>query len=160
MGGVHLLIILQMIVLVMLVVIATVWDLRQRRIPNWLTLAAFIAGIGLHAAVDGTAGLSSSVLGAAVGAIPFALVYWLGGMGAGDVKLMAGVGALFAWPAAGLALFCIVLAGGVLALVKIGMHLYQQRGGTKTPGSLRWLELPYGVAIAMGTCVTIFLGMV
>ncbi len=94
-----------------------------------------------------------------MGAIPFAVVYWLGGMGAGDVKLMAGVGALFAWPAACLALFCIVLAGGLLGLVKIGMHLFQRQGGTKMPGSLRRLELPYGVAIAVGTCCTIFLGM-
>ncbi len=100
------------------------------------------------------------MLGAAVGAIPFALLYWLGGMGAGDVKLMAGVGALFAFPAAVHALFCIALAGGVVALVKISVHLYQQRAGTKTAGSFRRLELPYGVAIALGTCFTIFLGMV
>lgn len=151
---------LQVALLFIFVLAATWWDLRQRRIPNWLTLAAFIAGIGLHAVADGSAGFVASVLGAGVGAIPFALLYWLGGMGAGDVKLMAGVGALFAFPAAAQALFCIALAGGLLALVKIGWHLYQRRGSTKSPGSLRRLELPYGVAIALGTCFTIFLGMV
>jgi len=145
--------------LIVLAAAAAWWDLHQRRIPNGLTLAAFIAGIGLHTAADGMAGLSASVLGAAAGAIPFAVVYWLGGMGAGDVKLMAGVGALFAWPTMSLALFCIVLAGGLLGLVKISVHIYQRRGSTKTPGSLRRLELPYGVAIAVGTCFTIFLGM-
>jgi len=151
---------LQILLLCVIALAAAWWDLRQRRIPNWLTLTAFIAGIGLHTAVDGTAGLSASVLGAAVGAIPFAVLYWLGGMGAGDVKLMAGVGALFAFPAAAHALFCIALAGGVLALVRISMQLYQQRAGTKSVGSLRRLELPYGVAIAFGTFFTIFLGMV
>ncbi|HPN35569.1 MAG TPA: A24 family peptidase [bacterium] len=151
---------LKIALLLVIALAAAWWDLRQRRIPNWLTLPAFIAGIGLHVTAEGTAGLSASVLGAAVGAIPFAVVYWLGGMGAGDVKLMAGVGALFAFPAAVQALFCIALAGGVLALVRISMHLYQQRAGTKTAGSVRRLELPYGIAIALGTCFTIFLGMV
>jgi prepilin peptidase CpaA len=73
---------------------AAALDLRTRRLPNWLTVPAFAAGLVFHTATGGWAGLGLSLGGFATG-FGILLVLWLiGGGGGGDVKLM---GALGAW---------------------------------------------------------------
>lgn len=92
-------------------------DLRQRRIPNWLTLGAALAAVGYHISDAGTPGIVTALSGWGVGVAMMFLPFALGGLGAGDVKLL---GALGAWlgpaDAVWLALFTGI-AGGVLALV-------------------------------------------
>lgn len=105
-------------------VIATVTDLRAYRIPNWLTVGAIIAGLVLNPlaqlAVHGGAGAKVGALSAVAGCVLMLLVFGLFGalrfVGMGDVKLMAGVGALVGWPLAMGALIYVTLAGGVLAM--------------------------------------------
>ncbi len=95
----------------------------------------------------------------AAAALPFALVYLLGGMGAGDVKLMAAVGAWFSWPAACVALLATVFAGGFLALAKISWrHYTRSRPHPEMAGEKvhRYSGIPYAVAIAIGASWTIF----
>src|SRR5688572_30840223 len=75
-------------------VIAVIWDLSTRRIPNVLTFGAALAGFLLHAYAAGWSGLGLAVAGWAVGVAFFFPIFALGGMGAGDVKLL---GALGAW---------------------------------------------------------------
>jgi prepilin peptidase CpaA len=98
-------------------VVACLWDLRCRRIPNALTLGAAAAAIGFHAIVGGIDGGATSVAGWLVGVALLFAPFALGGMGGGDVKL---VGALGAWigPAdvVWLALYTCI-AGGILAIV-------------------------------------------
>ena len=75
------------------VAVAGVIDVRTFRVPNRLTVPLFISGIIYHAVTAGLCGLQASLLGALVGfGILFGL-YVLGIMGAGDVKLLTGVGA-------------------------------------------------------------------
>src|ERR1700712_3249894 len=69
------------------------FDVKSRRIPNVLTLATFILGVALHLDLNGGRGLLSSLAGALVCGLIFLAFYLAGGMGAGDVKLMAAVGA-------------------------------------------------------------------
>jgi len=100
-----------------IVAIACVTDLRTRRIPNSLTLGG--AGLALAYAVfaGGTSGLLGSLAGWATGLAIFLPVFVLGGLGAGDVKLMACLGA---WLGMSLALWTAAyaaLAGGVAAIV-------------------------------------------
>ena len=96
---------------------ACVWDVRTRRIPQLLTLGGAAAGVAFHAAVAGWPAGVASLAGWAVGLLLFLLPFVLGGLGAGDVKLL---GALGAWIGAAnviwLALYAGV-AGGVLALI-------------------------------------------
>src|SRR5215470_1769162 len=74
--------------------VAAIIDLRTRRIPNWVTAAALIAGLVVHTVQDGAGGLGMALAGAALGAA-ILLPFYIGGvMGAGDVKLLAALGAL------------------------------------------------------------------
>jgi prepilin peptidase CpaA len=96
---------------------ACVTDLRSRRIPNVLTFGATAAALVFHAVTGQASGLLQSVEGWLVGAAIFFLPFALGGLGAGDVKLLAALGA---WvgplDAMWISLYTGV-SGGVLALV-------------------------------------------
>jgi prepilin peptidase CpaA len=97
--------------------IACVSDLRSRRIPNVLTFGAAIAGLVVHTAVEGASGALTAGGGWLTGLILFLPFFALGGMGGGDVKLLAALGAwLGAYDTLYLALYSGV-AGGALALV-------------------------------------------
>lgn len=95
---------------------AAVTDLKAARIPNVLTMTSALAGVVAHTMLPGGAGASTSVAGAAAGLAVFFPFFALGGLGGGDVKLMAALGAWVGWPAIlSLALYA-ALSGGVLAL--------------------------------------------
>jgi prepilin peptidase CpaA len=79
--------------LIVLLVWAAIEDVCARRIANWLSLSLLIAGVVSAAMGTNTIGLSASLGGAVVGlAIPLVL-FALGALGGGDVKLLAAVGA-------------------------------------------------------------------
>src|ERR1700684_1895091 len=73
--------------------VATFTDLRSRRIPNWLVLPFMIAGIAVSGWLHGWRGIEQSLAGLALGALLLGILYWLGGMGMGDLKLCAAIGA-------------------------------------------------------------------
>ncbi len=105
------------------VAVAAVSDLRTRRLPNWLTVPAFGAGLLAHTVMNGFTGLGFALLGFATG-FGLLLVLWLiGGGGGGDVKLM---GALGAWLGSSLtvAVFLastVVAVGATAAILLAGM---------------------------------------
>jgi len=108
-------------------VAACVTDVRSRRVPNALTLPALAAGVLAHALLPGGLGPLGALGGAAVGLAVFFPFFALGGMGAGDVKLMAALGAWIGAPAiVWTALYCAI-AGGVLGLVVALAHGYLSR---------------------------------
>jgi prepilin peptidase CpaA len=105
------------VILVALVLTAAIWDLRLRRIPNWLSLAGIICGIALNSFLYGLAGLKQSLGGMALAFGVYFLLYLMRAMGAGDVKLMAAVGA-FVGPNNWFLIFLITaVLGGAIALV-------------------------------------------
>jgi prepilin peptidase CpaA len=90
------------------------WDLRYRKVPNLLNGAILLAAFAWH----GHRGeVLPAALGAAAGFAALFLPYWLGGMGAGDVKFMAALGAAVGWPSAADAILWSALSGGVLVFV-------------------------------------------
>ena len=97
--------------------VATVVDLRTRRIPNELTAA--MAGLGLGLAATGLSGVSvwASVFGLVLGLALMMPGHLLGATGAGDVKLMAAVGAIVGPPTVVRAFLFTAVAGGALALI-------------------------------------------
>ena len=159
----------------------TLWiawgDLKTRRIPNYLTLGTALAGLAYNSFNHGLPGLANGVLGMLLGFAFLILPYLWGGMGAGDVKALAALGAWLG-PQLTVFLFCYMgMAGGLMALgcllwqgifwekVKQGwiflvnLVLCRPDGLAKTPPPSQLTEgIPYGVAIAVGMVVLVGMG--
>ncbi len=142
-------------------------DLHSSRIPNWLTFSTMGFALLGHVWVHGASGAFFSLAGSAVGLGLFIVPYAAGGMGAGDVKLMAAIGALVGPAGALLSGLLAIMIGGVYAvgamcyqwgLVAAGRKLLCAAQGAFLTGGKVWAEelrlpfrLRYGVAIAGGT---------
>jgi prepilin peptidase CpaA len=161
--------------------ILTLWiawgDLRTRRIPNYLTLGTALAGLAYNLLTHGLPGLVDGFLGMLLGFAFLILPYLWGGMGAGDVKALAALGAWLG-PRLTVFLFCYMgIAGGVIALgfllwkgtlwqkIKQGwtllLNLILCRPDTSphpTPPVKLTEGIPYGVAIAVGMIVLVGVG--
>ena len=159
----------------------TVWiawgDLRTRRIPNYLTLGTAVAGLAYNFMSQGISGLADGFLGILLGFACLILPYLWGGMGAGDVKALAALGAWLG-PKLTVFLFCYMgIAGGVIAVgclvwqgilwqkIKEGwvfllnLILCRPDGAPRTTSPVKLTEgIPYGVAIAVGMIVLVGVG--
>jgi len=113
---------LDAVIVIAVALAACLFDLQSRRIPNVLTLGAAVAAFVFAAFNGGLAGLGSSVTGWAVGLALWLPVYALGGMGAGDVKLIAAIGAWLGPAGALHAALYAGISGAVLALVVASMN--------------------------------------
>jgi prepilin peptidase CpaA len=99
--------------------IAAVIDFRRFRVPNRLTFSLCLSGLVFHTAVGGFAGMQYSAVGIAVGFAVLLLFYIMGVMGAGDVKLLAAVGAWIGGTNT-LYVFCVAgIATGIHSLVAL-----------------------------------------
>ncbi len=146
-------------------------DIRTRRIPNYLTLGTAVAGLGFQLGFYGWWGLWSGFLGLALGFGLLILPYLLRGMGAGDVKALAALGAWLGPPRTFALFVCMGICGGVLILLVLGwrgvlwsrmregwIHLRNRwRGrpsGTETPAPrLPRQRIPYAAALALGMAI-------
>jgi prepilin peptidase CpaA len=148
---------------------ASAQDLRTRRIPNELTATMAAAGLALAVAHVSGVSVAASLLGIVVGVLVMLPGHALGATGAGDVKLMAAVGA-FIGPALVIAAFlATAIAGGVLALVVAARRGSMATtlahtgklvidGGRAKPlieAAARPNRFAYGPAIAIGTLVVV-----
>ncbi len=166
-NGVHL-------TVIALVVVSALWDIRTRRIPNFLTYPAAIGAVAYHTVSGGAAGLYLSLCGLSLGLMLLVVFYFLGGMGAGDVKLMGAVGAMlgpggvfdaFLYTAVigGLyALFLLIMNGNLLkTLGRYGcvLRTFILTRSFMVPPAAERKKMPalcYGVAIAAGTLLSVF----
>jgi prepilin peptidase CpaA len=164
-----------------LVLVAAVTDIRSRRIPNWLTLLGVLVGLSLNGVTYGLAGVRNSLGGMLLGFSAYLILYLLRAMGAGDVKLMAALGAIVG-PENWVAVFIAsAVAGGVLAIalmvwtgrvretlfntLLIVQELAHFRAPFKRNTHLdvkdpRALNMPHGVAIAAGTVACLALSVI
>ncbi len=101
---------------VIVLVVATCTDVRSRHIPNWLVLPFLLLGIAASCWLYGWHGLGQSCGGFGIGLLVYGVLFLMGGMGAGDVKLCAAIGAWIGPNQFLIALIMISLAGGVMAL--------------------------------------------
>jgi len=136
-------------------------DLARRQIANWIPAAAFCAGLILKTTQAGWRGAGSSLLGAAAGAAVFLVFYLAGGMGGGDVKLMAGFGALLGTKLLLEAALWTAGCGGLMAAFVIGARSIRELWGrfgsdqkkasvSETKLSKRVEAIPYAPAITAG----------
>lgn len=164
-------------VLVLMVTIAAIYDIQFRRIPNWLVLTGLVISLIIHVTFNEFYGFKFWGYGMLTGFALFLPLYALRAMGAGDVKLMAMVGSfLDAGSAIGVVLTTLVV-GGVLSIVvalrngvlrqaisnihtQLTLTMFKKLSGgnaqlEQLPSSAG--NLPYAVAIAMGTLIHIIL---
>jgi len=161
---------------VAIAIVAAIWDLKSRRIPNLLTFGGALIAVAVHGYTGGLTGAGWALAGWMVGIAFFLPFFILAGMGAGDVKLLAALGAwLGPGQAAWLALFSLI-AGGVLGLVvalgsgyltqaiaNIGwMFQFWRSEGPKpvpevTLATHRGPRLAYAVPVLAGLMVTLWL---
>ena len=104
------------ILLALLMAVAAAFDLRWRRIPNWLVLAGILAGLLWNTVGSGLPGLARAAAGLGVGFLLYFPLYLCRARGAGDVKLLAAAGTI-AGPGNCCWIFLLTaLLGGVVAL--------------------------------------------
>lgn len=161
-----------------LALIAAIWDVATRRIPNPLVLAGFLAGVALQLWCNGLPGLKAAAFGFGVGFLVFFPMFLLQGKGGGDVKLMAAIGAITG-PANVFVIFVLTAVfGGVMAVVlllaKGGLlralgnvgHILGSLFRREAPHKMRpelsidhpdSVKLPYAVPIALGCFVFLVL---
>ncbi|MBY0397285.1 MAG: A24 family peptidase [Thermoleophilia bacterium] len=151
---------------------AAVIDGKQLRVPNWLTVHFVAGGLAYWAWAAQWAGFAWALQGAAVGLALLLPLYAIGGMGAGDVKLLAGVGAWVGTALTVQAFVATAIVGGLMAaamVVRSGhlarhVAMFQVIGNeiltVRSPARLSeiaaarkptMLLLPYGIPMAVGT---------
>ncbi len=160
---------------VIVVAVATFTDLRSRRIPNWLVLPFLVAGIAVSGFLEGWHGIEQSFFGLGVGVLLFGVLFWMGGMGAGDVKLAAAIGAWIGPMQLFFALVVTAIVGGIMAvgwaiaggffsdlLKGSGNLIFGRKKDASEPGDELVLsnpkarKMPYAPAIALGTLISFF----
>ena len=153
-------------------VVAALIDGWQLKVPNWITFPMVLSGIVYNTIAFGWEGLGASLLGMVVGLALLMPAYAIGGMGAGDVKLLAGVGA---WVGVSTTFysFCVsAVIGGIIAIAMVLIRrnwrkhknqffvIVNEMMTVGNPTDLAaiaaqrkssMLLLPYGIPIAIGT---------
>lgn len=153
---------IQTILLLIVSSVGGIYDLKSRRIPNWLTFGAFFLALVLSIFQFRISEIANCLLGALVGISLLFVPYLMGGIGAGDVKLLGALGAVGGFKAVILIFLYSAVCGLFLGIVWIIF----------TPGHLKFLiitgqmlpqidkkqKVPYGIAIMMGTFLYIMFG--
>ena len=165
----------ELIILILLIILlpAVVFDYRFHRIPNVISLSGWVVGPVLYLISDTLPGMSSSIYGFLLIFVLTFPLYVLRWMGAGDVKLMAGVGAIVGIEFAPTVFFGIVITGAVIGVImllnsKLFKNSFQRYGAMlgvsltlKKPMYIEPNEqeqkvvVPYAIPIAVGTFLSI-----
>jgi prepilin peptidase CpaA len=110
------------ILLGILVGIAAIYDIRYRRIPNWLVLAGIVAGLSWNGIWSGGAGFGRAAAGLGLGFALYFPLYLIRGRRAGDVKLLAAVGAITGPGNCFWVFLLTAILGGAIALIIVMLH--------------------------------------
>jgi len=159
--------------LVCVTLIVAAWiDGKELRVPNWITFPMVLSGLVYCTWTGGIEGLGAGLLGMAVGLLCLLPLYAVGGMGAGDVKLMAGIGAWLGWEITLYSFAVSTIVGAAMAILMV-LHrksftkhyanflmILSEWMEVKSPTELSkiaaerkptMLLLPYGIPICIGS---------
>lgn len=160
------------IILLFALLISIITDLKERKIYNLITFPAIIAGLLIHTWNSGLDGFLFSLAGFGLGIGLLFIPFLLGGMGAGDVKLLGAIGALKGAAFVFHAFFLIAIIGGVIAVMILLTKKEFKSFIVRTFFSMQLRTIdglskeemhhafPYGVAIVCGTLVYMGVGVV
>ena len=161
-----------MLLLLSILTISAIIDFRAQKIPNLITFPAIIIALLYHSFTHGIDGLTFSALGLITGIGLLIIPYMLGGMGAGDAKLMGAVGAILGSKGVFVAFLLTAIVGGIYAVIIILLNKKQFKDFFKkqlitlqlfvltrkfipdpVEDNNKKPKLCYGVAIALGTVI-------
>ncbi len=159
--------------LVSAILILAAWiDGRQLRVPNWITFPMVLSGLVYSTWAGNLSGLGAGLAGMAMGLACLLPLYAVGGMGAGDVKLMAGIGAWLGWQITLESFLVSAIVGAIMAICMVAVRGTWQKHYEnlltilsewmviRNPYELsriaaerkpRMALLPYGIPICVGT---------
>jgi len=163
--------IMKLVLLMPLAVIVIYYDVRYRRIPNLVVVAALVAGLCINTSFLGLPGTIASLKGLGLAFLPMFLMHIFGAMGAGDVKLFAAVGAVVGVALVPMTFVVVVMLGAALAvysMLRSGTVFSTLHGvlrifvgvlpGWEMPRFAmppdRSHTIPYGVAIMLGSVIS------
>lgn len=159
--------------LALVLIIAAISDIRSHRIPNWLTLSTIGAGIVFHTYMKGWQGFLFCLEGIFLGFAFLLIFYFMGGTGAGDVKLMGAVGGILGPKGVFIAFLFVAVLGGIYSIVLLifheGLRNMVKRYGNMLKAFIfanSMIYIPpenkgekpvlcYGVVIALGTLLSV-----
>lgn len=159
--------------LVSVILIIAAWiDGKELRVPNWITFPMVLSGLVYCTVTEGWSGMGAGLVGMSVGLLTLLPLYAVGGMGAGDVKLMAGIGAWLGWEITFYA-FCVsTIVGAIMAVCMVLYRKsFQKHYDNFLMIALEWMQvrdprelsniaaerkssmllLPYGIPICIGS---------
>jgi len=164
------------IFLSVVLIVAAAFDVVVHKIPNLLTYPTMASALIYYFIIMGLDGVLFSFKGMALGIILFIIPYLMGGMGAGDAKLMGAVGSILGAKGVFMASVCTAIIGGLYAVILLLVHPrylneFLHRHGTAFKTFIftgQYISIPatepdhqpklyYGIAIALGTFLYIFL---
>lgn len=155
-----------------ILIVAAVIDGRELKVPNWITFPLIISGWLASGIIYGWGGVGASLWGTAIGLGLLLPAYAIGGMGAGDVKLLAGVGAWVGASQTFWAFMVSAIIGAIIAVIMVAvsrkwrhhqkqfMSIAAEIMVIRSPSKLSEIAaqrkptmmlLPYGIPIAIGT---------
>jgi prepilin peptidase CpaA len=141
--------------------LAALIDVWSRRIPNWVTFGTLLGGVLINAWLHGFGGAVTALAGALLGVALLLPFYAMRAMGAGDVKLLAAIGALIGPTALlSVAVYGAIVGGAMSALILLRRGLLTITIGDLVRGTLprrSGVKAPYGVAIASGVYLSLML---
>jgi len=159
---------------VVFIALCVAFDLRSRRIPNALSLAGILVGVGLNLANAGLPGGLQSAAGFGVAIVLLLPAFAVGGIGGGDVKMMGALGAMLGTRLLVAGLICGMMAGGIFMLVHLwrmgrmrekldatrgmvvaavsGRSIDPLRNPARDPEAI---TLPYSVPLGLGVLLTL-----
>ncbi len=158
---------------VSVILIVAAWiDGKELRVPNWITYPMVFAGLIYSTSTGGVDGFVAGLLGMFTGLLTLLPLYSVGGMGAGDVKLMAGIGAWMGWQITLAAFGVSVVVGAIMAVIMVlrkrsfthhyanFLMILNEWKTVRDPRKLseiaaerkpQMMLLPYGIPICIGT---------
>lgn len=133
-----------LLLLMTLLGLAVYFDLKIRKVPNKITAPIALTGLMISLVGSGYQGLLFSVIGMIFGLLIFIIPYLMGGMGAGDVKLMASIGALMGWEFTMRTALGAALSGGLMVILYMA---YKKKLGNTLLKALGILIVPIAKSI-------------
>lgn len=150
------------ILLLLIATVGAIYDWKARRIPNWLTLGSLTIIFPLNIFHSGIYGFVNSLLGLLAGLALLFIPYSLGGMGAGDVKLLGTLGAMVGYKGVTLIFFYTAICGLIFGIIWLifnpGRLKFLITTGQVLPAIDKNQKIPYGISILMGTILYIMFG--